>query len=241
MEELRFSGTSREPASAFGASIRTPGITLMDTLPAGVTNVKCTDCTTCKFTGPAVLSCPIKDLAPGDETDWILRVTPTRASTIQNNVRVTSTVRDLNQQNDTATERTTVTAVAGSADLKVSQVDSPDPVSAGTQVTYSVTVTNAGPSTAVGVVLTDIVPAGLSRSSLRCSECNLCSINGTTLRCPLGDLASGASKVWNLHGVPTVASTLRNTVSVTSSVRDSNQTNNTSSETTTVTQATSAR
>jgi len=45
------------------------------------------------------------------------------------------------------------------ADLSVTKVDSPDPVIAGNNITYTITVTNAGPSAATNAVLADTVPA----------------------------------------------------------------------------------
>ena len=42
----------------------------------------------------------------------------------------------------------------------VGQHDQPDPVGVGAPVTYTVVVTNAGPVTATGLVLTDTLPAG---------------------------------------------------------------------------------
>ena len=55
-------------------------------------------------------------------------------------------------------------AMAGviEADLSVTKVDSPDPVLAGANLTYTITVQNAGPDSAVNVSLTDPVPVGTS-------------------------------------------------------------------------------
>ena len=40
------------------------------------------------------------------------------------------------------------------------KIDSVDPVVSGNQISYNITVTNAGPTPAANVVLTDIIPAG---------------------------------------------------------------------------------
>src|SRR5256885_1946816 len=44
-------------------------------------------------------------------------------------------------------------ATTGSADLSVTKSDSPDPVAADSDITYTVTVHNAGPDTSIGVQL----------------------------------------------------------------------------------------
>jgi uncharacterized repeat protein (TIGR01451 family) len=78
-------------------------------------------------------------------------------STISNTANVTTDAMDDSAANDeTATFNSTVAAVA---DLVVSK-SGPTTVTAGTDVTYTITLTNAGPSDAQGVSLTDVVPTG---------------------------------------------------------------------------------
>jgi len=125
-----------------------------------------------------------------------------------------------------------ITTPGTGADLAVSQTDSPDPATVGTEVIYTVTVTNAGSVTATRVSLSDTVPAGVS--NIRCTDCARCSFVGKTLTCPLGDLTPGASATWLLHVTPAQAGALTNTVRVTSDTVDQNQANNVSTATTTV-------
>ena len=62
---------------------------------------------------------------------------------LSNTATVTSTTGDSNAGNNSATATTTV---AASADLSVTVTDSPDPVQAGSNLTYTITVGNAGPA-----------------------------------------------------------------------------------------------
>jgi uncharacterized repeat protein (TIGR01451 family) len=77
-------------------------------------------------------------------------------STIANTATATSSTTDLNLGNNSDTEPTTVIAAP---DLVVTKIDSPDLVTDGSNLTYTITVTNNGPSDAAGIMLTDVVPA----------------------------------------------------------------------------------
>src|SRR5262249_7125362 len=64
----------------------------------------------------------------------------------------------------------TVTAANASADLAVTKTDTPDPVVAGQSLTYTISVTNNGPSDAEGVTLTDNFPPGLTFQGANASQ-----------------------------------------------------------------------
>jgi uncharacterized repeat protein (TIGR01451 family) len=76
------------------------------------------------------------------------------------------------------------------ADLSVTKVADPDPVAAGSELTYTVTVANAGPNLAAGVELLDELPAEVSVvvADPRCAP----PVAGEMI-CDLGDIAAGAS------------------------------------------------
>ena len=61
----------------------------------------------------------------------------------------------------------TATFASTIADLSVTQSASPDPIRAGYDVAYTVQVSNLGPASAAGVVLTDVLSGGGSSSSGR--------------------------------------------------------------------------
>lgn len=119
------------------------------------------------------------------------------------------------------------------ADLSVTKTAS-STVQQGQVLTYTVTVSNAGPSAAENVVLTDAVPAVLTGAEY--------SVNGggTFLPWPgslsLGTLAEGASRTILIRGtvLPMTEGNIRNTAVVSSTTPDPNPDNNTSTEVTTI-------
>jgi uncharacterized repeat protein (TIGR01451 family) len=97
-------------------------------------------------------------------------------------------------------------------DVVVTMSDSPDPVSFGSNLTYTITVTNAGELTATGVKLTDTLPAGATLVSAN-STAGSCS-GTTTITCGLGTLTSGATVTITIVVTPPVG-TITNTATAT--------------------------
>ena len=85
-----------------------------------------------------------------------------------------------------ADEDVTISTVA---DLAVFKYDNPDPVAAGNTLTYTIVVTNYGPSDAQNVVITDTLSADTTVVSA-----NGCAVNGSTVVCDFGTIANGASE-----------------------------------------------
>jgi uncharacterized repeat protein (TIGR01451 family) len=126
----------------------------------------------------------------------------------------------------------------GPADVSITKSDSPDPVALGGTLTYHLTVTNNGtltmPATTSGVVLTDVLPVGVSFVSATPS---IGTCSGTsTVTCNLGIFPSGATATVDI--VVTVAanapSTITNTASVVALTDDPNTSNNMDTEATSV-------
>ena len=124
-----------------------------------------------------------------------------------------------------------------SADVGVTIVDIPDPVSSGSDVKYTLHVRNDGPDTATNVVVVDDLPAGTAFKSADPSQ-GTCSRVGGTLTCTLGDLSNGSTAMIAIVvTAPSVTSpaTITNSATVTADEDDPAPGNNAASETTTVT------
>jgi uncharacterized repeat protein (TIGR01451 family) len=79
------------------------------------------------------------------------------------------------------------------ADLKMTKLDDPDPVSIGSTLTYTLQVENQGPFGATGVAVTDHLPNQVSLVSASATT-GSCSGSGATVNCALGDLAAGKKR-----------------------------------------------
>jgi uncharacterized repeat protein (TIGR01451 family) len=119
------------------------------------------------------------------------------------------------------------------ADLSVAKSDSPDPVSKGAQLTYSVVVTNNGPGSAAGVQLIDTLPASVQFVSAT-STAGSCTQSGSTVACNLGDVSNGSSVTVTIIVTPKKTGTITDTAQVNSVSPDPNAANNSDTEQTTV-------
>jgi uncharacterized repeat protein (TIGR01451 family) len=129
----------------------------------------------------------------------------------------------------------TGTPVNDIVDLGVSGIGSPSPVLAGTNLTYTFTVTNNGPNVANSIAFTNILPANLSFVSAVSSQ-GICSTdtNGAIF-CTLTNLAVGSSFTVTVVTTPTLPGVVTNIATVTSADSDLNQSDNSAVIVTTVT------
>lgn len=226
----------------------------VDTLPAGVTYVSSTTTAgsvAAPVGGSSDVVATIGALASGaSETVTItVSVDDAAAASISNSAIVRSTEStggfDTDTTNNTATEPT---AVQSNIDLSITKADSADPVTAGESFTYTIVVSNAGPSAATGVTVTDVLPDGIQITSATstagtvttpASAQDTTEANPDDLTVAIGDLASGASETITVVAtvLPAVRTSLSNVVSVTTSDAGMNETdtaNNTATEPTAV-------
>jgi uncharacterized repeat protein (TIGR01451 family) len=122
---------------------------------------------------------------------------------------------------DCSTATVTITVIATQADLAVFKSGSGS-VTAGSNLTYTVTVTNLGPSMASSVVVTDNLPNGVVFVSATGGGL----ITGGGVSWNFGDLANGSVTNVTLTVTVPASGTLTNIATVSSSTGDPNPTNN---------------
>lgn len=222
--------------------------TLSDTLPGNSTFVSLTYPGTWTCTTPAVgsggtINCTNPSLAVNANDVFTLTVNvPSKGAqpgdSYSNTATVSSSLPDNNDENNNATATTTI----NSADLEVLKVDTPDPASSGSNLTYTITVQNNGPNTAADVSLSDTIPVGTTFVSLSAPSGWVCSTpavgSGGTITCTIASLSGSA--IFTLvvkidSGVgASPGTTLTNTATATTTTPDPNPGNNDGSATTTI-------
>lgn len=210
------------------ASVRGTTTTVTDTLPADLTPTSATGSGwSCSISGQTVTCTRSDDLAVGASFPTIqlgVNVADNAGTPIRNTARVANP-SDANPANDSSEDPA---PTSPSADLSIRKSASPGTVNVGDQVTFTLDVTNNGPSAAANVSVLDSLPSGLGLVSANPSQgtCN------ATIACSLGTLArNGTAQVTVVAKALSSASgsTLRNTASVSGGQPDPNPGNDSSS------------
>ena len=209
-----------------GGPAPVPSSTLTITLPAGVSFLSAS--AGCSQAGGAV-TCTLPALAPsGPAAQVTVQVgVPANASgTLACNASVSSAGPLDPSLSDNAAVVSTV--VAASADLSLFQSDSADPVPQGAPFSYTLTVTNGGPSVATGVTLTDFLSQAVSFASASAGCVNASGV----VTCALGTLAQSAAASVTIDVTANNYAGAVNSASVTGAEADPSASNNLSYETT---------
>ncbi|OLF15956.1 hypothetical protein BU204_18790 [Actinophytocola xanthii] len=137
-----------------------------------------------------VAECLLETLPAGTSTTIVLRIriAPDAEGLLVNEARATTATRQDVTGNDSASSTVTVSRVS---DLELDVTATPRPVIAGEPLTYTVTVTNHGPSAADAVTVEDILPAGLTLISANSTQGSCGAVDGA-VSCALGTLAADA-------------------------------------------------
>jgi uncharacterized repeat protein (TIGR01451 family) len=222
-------------------------VTVTDNLPAALTFVSVSEtpggtafiCTAPVVGSTGTISCTAGTLPVGGSATFTVVTHVSSAvangATFDNPAVVSSSTTDNNTANNSATETTTAVA---QADLSVVKTG-PASATAGSMLTYSITVSDAGPSDATSVTVTDTLPAGTTFVSASGASCSGVTAGGTgTLTCSIPTLAANTTATITLVLTADMAdvngTVLTNTATVSSPTPDANQANNSSSVTTTI-------
>jgi uncharacterized repeat protein (TIGR01451 family) len=161
------------------------GSTVTDSLPAGVTNVS-TLTPGCIVQGNAV-TCDVGPLAVDASRDIVItgNAPQTPSTCFENQASVEGDESDHDPSNDEGSARTCTTPAA---DLRLEKT-ADSVVDPGDPITWTLTVTNDGPDASPGATVSDTLPAGVTNVEAPTPGC---TVQGNTVTCAVGALASGA-------------------------------------------------
>src|ERR1043166_1686370 len=201
--------------------------TVADTVPASVTGVTwtCTpsagsSCAAASGSGNTI-STSATLLAAGTATYTVSGTIAAGASgTLANTatVAVPAFLTDSNPANNTATDTDTINL---NANLGITKTDGLANINPGSAVTYTIVVSNAGPDTSNGSIVTDTVPATITGVTWTCgavtggATCGAASGSGNSIN-TTANLPSGGSVTYTVSG--TLATTATGTLSNTATV-----------------------
>ncbi|MGC2233443.1 MAG: C25 family cysteine peptidase [Candidatus Acidiferrum sp.] len=220
--------------------------TFTDTIPTGSTFVSFSvpagwNCgaTIPPVGGTGTISCTIASLAVNATASFPLVVKAslgdTPGSTIVNTANINvpcSSASDPNCANNSATT-TVYIASPTQADVAITKTASPDPVDQGTNLAYTLQVTNNGPAVAQGVTVVDPIPGEVTYASVSTTQ-GTCSYNtpSTTVTCNVGAVSVGGLVLITINATADTfsATTLStNTATVSATTGDPDTANNTAS------------
>lgn len=219
------------------------GTTVTDTLPAALTGASWT-CAgagggTCTASGSGNIGDTV-NLPVGGSVTYTLTasIAPGATGTLTNTVTVATAggTTDPNPANNSATDTDTL---APAADLAITKTDGTVTASPGGSLTYTIAVSNAGPSAATATV-SDTLPAALTGASWTCAGTGggTCTASGSGNIGDTVSLPAGGTVTYTLIATVAAAATgsLTNTSTVTAAggVTDPNPANNSASDTNTV-------
>jgi uncharacterized repeat protein (TIGR01451 family) len=137
---------------------------------------------------PTIASLGSIGVGSGKSVTLVLSPTVVGTCSLTSTAGLDSTQIDPVPGNNTATATATVVPASS---LGISAFASPSPALSGGKVTYFVTVTNAGPSPATGVVLTQTAPPGATFNSTSTTNA---SLNSGVIIWNIGNMPSGTSQ-----------------------------------------------
>ncbi len=233
------------------------GVTVTDTLPLGLTYSSSVASQGTCANASGTVTCGVGTMAAGTVVSITIIANAATPGSWNNTASVTSIatgggtippVTDPNPFNNNSNATTTINAPV--ADLSITKTSTPNPAFAGSDFTYTIVVTNNGPTPAQTPRVTDILPAGVvyrgiatSSNFTACGTVPAVDASGPIM-CDLATLGVGEVASMTIIVRAANAGSYLNTATVTSrtpdagvtpATNDPNTGNNSASTTTTVT------
>ncbi|WP_350351377.1 hypothetical protein ABS642_19030 [Microbacterium sp. A8/3-1] len=202
------------------------GVVVAEAVPPGLIIVSAVPSVGTWSTGDAIWT--VGTLMPGASATLTVTTDVVAEGTLTNSVTASSQTPDPTPSNNTGTS--TIVA-APSADLRIVKTASANPAPLNGPITYTLVVTNDGPSTASAVQISDALPAGLRGPTTSTVGC---TIAGGVLGCSVATLAAGGTFTATVTGTvdPAIAQAdLSNTATVSSATADPDPSDNSSTVT----------
>jgi uncharacterized repeat protein (TIGR01451 family) len=230
-----------------GPAVAAAGMTLTQTTPPNTTLVSMTPpsgwaCGTAPAAGGAVtitctdsatLGVGAVNAAAFSLVLQVNSVTPSGT-----NITDTATATASNVVPSITTNTASATVVVGtsnSVDMSIAKTGTPNPVTEGTLLTYTLTVTNNSATTsATNVTVQDTLPSVVTYLSTSTTQ-GSCSEAGGTVTCLLGTMTNSTTATISILTIPSASGIVTNIATVTADQTDPNQANNTSTQTETIT------
>lgn len=217
-----------------GPNAESGPITVVDTLPSGLSYVSSSGSGwSCSASGQTVTCTRTGSVASSASAPTLtltVAVASSASGTKTNTATVTGSAFDNVSSNNTSSDNYTI-----AADLSILMSRSPSTLTAGGTASYTITVTNDGPSSQPGpITVTDTLPTGLSFSSASGTGWS-CSSSGQTVTCTRsGTLAGGTTAsalTLNVNIASTVSGALINSATVSGAAGlDNNSANDTATD-----------
>ncbi|MBP1225683.1 Ig-like domain-containing protein [Flavobacterium sp. 1355] len=193
------------------------GVTINDVLPAGYTFVSATP-STGTWTDP---NWTIGSLANGTSATLSITATVNATGAYAN----TAAISGNNPDGTTANNSSTATPVIQTNLSVTKSVDNTTP-NVGDNITFTITASNAGPSAATGVKVTDVLPSGYTFVSATPSTGNWSAPEWT-----ISNLANGASATLNVEVTVNATGNYTNTATISGEQNDPTPVNDSGSST----------
>lgn len=226
--------TNNGPSNAANA-------TITDALPAGVLfntiSAAGWTCTTPAVGANGTVSCSMSSLAAAATGSITIGVTidssVSPSSTITNTATIGSDTTDPAAANNSASDSCTAQTISN---LAITKNAAPNPVVAGSSLTYTIGYSASGPSPAPNVTITDVLPAGTTFTSLVQPGGWNCTTGGT-VTCTIASLPAGASGTFTItvSTSPALAAgtTISNTATISGAVTENTSDNSATANVTT--------